>query len=429
MGIHKLKSMVKRDIDVLVIVLAGGEGQRLKPLTNSRSKPAVPIGGKYRLIDIPLSNAYHSRFRKILVLTQGKARSLHRHIKNTWTNDEKSESFINLLTPQELGSVYKGDADAVRQVVEDIEYHNPDYVLILPGDHLVKMQYYDFIRFLADRDGDVAISIISRSLQMAGFFGSLSVDSDSRVVAFREKDPDTPFRAKDENSFYASMGIYGFKTDALLKSLEYEGNLFGRDIIPRLLNGMTVLGYDYSEYNKIHETILTEEDGRMIEKKVQESSDSCYWRDVGTIDEYFKANMDLVSITPKLNLYGREWPFFSIDNNLGPAKVINPERRSGVESAIISEGSFLSDVEGKDIVISPSVYIEKSNLNQVICFSNCNIRNCHIQRTIIDKNVELRDMEIGFDEEADRNNGIYIDKSSGIRIVQKKYRRTRELKP
>jgi glucose-1-phosphate adenylyltransferase len=420
--------MVKRDIDVLVIVLAGGEGQRLKPLTNSRSKPAVPIGGKYRLIDIPLSNAYHSRFRKILVLTQGKARSLHRHIKNTWTSDEKSESFINLLTPQELGSVYAGDADAVRQVVEDIEYHNPDYVLILPGDHLLKMQYYDFIRFLADRDGDVAISIISRPLHMAGIFGSLSVGSNSKITSFKEKDPDTPFRTGND-SFYASMGIYGFKTDALLKSLEYEGNLFGRDIIPQLLKEMTVLGYDYSDNNKINETILTEVDGRIVEKKVKESSDSCYWRDVGTIDEYFKANMDLVSITPKLNLYGKEWPFFSIDNHLGPAKVINPNQRGCVESVIISEGSFLSDVIGKDLVISPSVYIEKSELNQVICFSNCRIRNCKIQHTIIDKNVELEDSEIGFDEETDRNNGIYIDKSSGVRVVQKKYCRKRKLKP
>ena len=209
----------------------------------------------------------------------------------------------------------------------------------------------------------------------------------------------------------------------------YGGNLFGKDIIPQLLNDMTVLGYDYSEYNKIHETILTEEDGRIVERKVKESSDSCYWRDVGTIDEYFKANMDLVSITPKLNLYGKEWPFFSIDNHLGPAKVINPEQIGSIKSAIISEGSFLSDVIGSDLVISPSVYIEKSNLNQVICFSNCHIRNCHIQRTIIDKNVELEDTEIGFNKETDRNNGIYIDKSSGIRVVQKKYCRTRKLKP
>ena len=411
--------MKGRELDALVVVLAGGEGQRLKPLTEKRLKPAVPIGGKFRLIDIPLSNAYHSRFRKILILAQGRDRSLQRHIKDTWSADEKSDSFINYLSPQIQGTSFAGDADAVRQAMDDIQYYDPDYVLVVPGDHLLRMQYYDFLKYLTNRKGDVLISVIPQPMEKAADFGSIQVGADSRVISFREKDKNTPWRIDGTDTFYASMGIYAFKREVLVEVLENQGDLFGKHLIPEILKDYKVLAYDYCEHNHIPEIILDEKDGRLQEVKEDSSRDGCYWRDVGTIGEYFRANMDLVSTSPKLNLYNREWPFYSINTHQGPAKVINPNRKGQVESAIICEGSFLSDVIGKDLVISPSVYISNSDLDQVVCFNHCIIKDCRIKRTIIDKNVNLQGLEIGFDEEADRALGIFVDPVSGVRVINK----------
>ncbi|MBB6480553.1 sugar phosphate nucleotidyltransferase [Spirochaeta isovalerica] len=413
--------MKRRKTEVLVLILTGGLGTRLMPLTASRLKPAVLIGGKFRLIDIPLSNAYHSEFRKILVLAQGMDKSLTRHIKDAWASDEKSDSFINFLSPQQIGAFDNGDADAVRHVINEIEYYDPDIVLIVPGDHLVKMDYRNFTDFLVRNKGDAAISIIPQPLHKAGSFGSIAIDEKSLITEFREKDRETPLRASSDDTFFASMGIYAFKTPVLTSALEEEGNLFGRDIIPKILKDKKILGYDYHSNNHIPEIIIKRDGNRMFEEFVDSSPDSLYWRDVGTIEEYFEANMDLVSITPKFNLYGKEWPFFSIHNNFGPAKIINPENRSGVESAVICEGSFLSDVTGSNLVISSLVFIEKSSLSQVIVFNNTKITNCRIQRAIIDKHVVLNNMEIGFNDEADRAAGIYIDGDSGIRVVPKGY--------
>lgn len=389
--------------------------------TASRLKPAVLIGGKFRLIDIPLSNAYHSDFRKVLVLTQGMDKSVARHIKDAWLSDQKSNSFINIISPQKIGAFDSGDADAVRHVISDIKYYNPDIVLVVPGDHLVKMDFQSFVDFLIQNGGDAAISIIPQPLHKAYSFGSLAIDENSIITEFREKDSDTPLRGTTDDTFFASMGIYAFKTSFLIHALKEEGNLFGRDIIPQMLINNKILGYDYCRNNHIQEKIIKRDGNRMLEELVDASPDSSYWRDVGTTREYFDANMDLVSITPKFNLYGREWPFFSINNHLGPAKIINPGNRSGVESTVICEGSFLSDVTGKDLVISSLVFIEKSSLNRVIVFNDTKITNCRIQRTIIDKHVVLNGMEIGFNEDADRKAGIHIDKDSGIRVIPKGY--------
>ncbi len=413
--------MKGRELDALVVILAGGEGQRLKPLTEKRLKPAVPIGGKFRLIDIPLSNAYHSRFRKILILAQGRDRSLHRHIKDTWPADEKSDSFVNYLSPQILGTSYAGDADAVRQAIDDIQYFSPDYILVVPGDHLLRMQYYDFLKFLTDRKGDVVISVIPQPIEKAADFGSIQVGPDSRIISFREKDKDTPWKIEGTDNFYASMGIYAFKRDVLIKALRHQGDLFGRNLIPELLQDNIVLAYDYCKYNHIPENVLLEKDGSLEEVIEDSSRDGCYWRDVGTIGEYFRANMDLVSTSPTFNLYNREWPFYSMNSHQGPAKVINPNRKGKVESAIVCEGSFLSDVTGKDLVISPSVYISNSDLDQVVCFNHSIIKDCRIKRTIIDKNVNIQGLEIGFDEEADRSHGIFIDPASGVRVIKKRF--------
>jgi len=403
-------------LETLVVVLAGGEGTRLKPLTEHRAKPAVPIGGKYRLIDIPLSNAFNSKLTNILILTQGADDSLIKHVSNIWTSDPRRRSFVEVRSPQILGETYKGDADAVRQVLRNIKFHNPKNVLIVPGDHLLKMDYHKFVDFMEQKNGDFAISIISQPMEQAKQLGSIKIDDSSRIIEFKEKDRDTPFRAKKKDEFYASMGIYAAKTEKLIEALQKEGALFGKHIIPSVLGSMNVVGYDYTENNYIPEIPRINKDGIMIRGDRTKSADSTYWRDVGTISEYFEANMDLVSITPRFSIYNTEWRFFTDNTYFGPGKQV-----AGPETALISEGSTLTSVGGRDIVISPNVFIEHSDLNQVIVFNDSDIHKCRIKRTIVDKNAILVGMEIGYNASRDERNGIFIDPDSGIRVVRKFY--------
>ncbi|MGD2084935.1 MAG: sugar phosphate nucleotidyltransferase [Candidatus Aminicenantes bacterium] len=262
--------------NILVVVLAGGEGRRLLPLTATRTKPAVTIGAKYRLIDIPLSNAANSGLHKCLVLTQGKDKSLNWHIKNT------------------------------------------------------------------------------------------------------------PFIFTDDNTetyFLASMGIYAFKTKSLFKSLRIEGERFGEHIIPRILPSIKTVAYNYNENNIIMDRRWVQYNDMLI-NEVEKSSDSDYWRDVGTIAEYFQANMDLAGITPRFNLYGEKWPFFTRRRELGPAKIIHTRKSEKIESAIVGEGCILSNVKGRSIVVSPLAYIDRSELENVIIFQSANIQKCRIKNTI-----------------------------------------------
>jgi len=412
--------------DVLVIVLAGGEGSRLHPLTNFRAKPAVPIGGKFRLIDIPLSNAANCGLRKSIILTQGKDASLIKHLKDVWYSDSRFGVSVDIISPQISGSTYKGDADAVRQVVDRLKTLKPDYVLVVPGDHLLKMDYSNFVDFLASSNAGAVIAVKPELVKYAKHLGSIHMNSKQKIIGFYEKNPDTPYKFIDKDNqevFYASMGIYAFKRTVLIKALSKKGDFFGKDIIPSLLSNTKVLGYDYKTHNIIVDTIKISIKNHLINSNGV-SSDSDYWKDVGTIKEYFKANMDLVSITPRFNLYGEKWPFYTENFNLGPGKIIKPHGEGCINNVLLSEGSFLSDSEASSIVISPKSIIDKSRLEEVIIFNNSTIHECDIKRTIIDKNVILKNMRIGFDEEEDRKNGIYIDELSKIRIVPKNYDHT-----
>lgn len=413
---------------VLVVVLAGGEGKRLMPLTKTRTKPAVAIGGKYRLIDIPLSNAANSGLMKSFILTQGLDRSLNWHIKNTWYSDRHHNAFTEVISPQGVGNTYRGDADAVRQIMDEIKAVKPSYVLVVPGDHLLKMDYFKLVKFLVEKEADAAISIIKQSTDLASQFGSLQVDKDDVITAFREKDPETPFAFPDENKpgkkvFFASMGIYAFKTKVLSKALKVDGDLFGQQVIPEILPNMKIVGYNYNEHNNIVDRRWVQINDIMVEE-YECSTDSDYWRDVGTISQYFNANMDLTGISPAFNLYGERWPFFTSKRDLGPAKIIRTHGGENIESAIVSEGSVLSNVKGKNVVVAPRVYIDKSDLDHVIILGGSTIQKCWIKNTIIDKRVHLMDMAIGFDEDEDRKRGIYVDPESGIRVIPKEYEYT-----
>lgn len=409
--------------NILVVVLAGGEGRRLLPLTATRTKPAVTIGAKYRLIDIPLSNAANSGLHKCLVLTQGKDKSLNWHIKNTWYSDYHYGAFTEVISPQGVGKTYMGDADAVRQVMDEIKAIKPAVVVVVPGDHLLKMNYFDFAAFLVDKKADAAISVIKKPLDQAKNLGSLMVDRDDGITGFREKDPNTPFIFTDDNNetyFLASMGIYAFKTRSLFKSLRMEGERFGEHIIPRILPSIKTVAYNYNENNIIMDRRWIQYNDMLI-NEVEKSSDSDYWRDVGTIAEYFQANMDLAGITPRFNLYGEKWPFFTCRREVGPAKIIHTKESEKIESAIVGEGCILSNVKGRSIVVSPLAYIDRSELENVIIFQSANIQKCRIKNTIVDKGAVLMGMTIGFEEEEDRKRGIYIDPETGIRVIPKGY--------
>jgi glucose-1-phosphate adenylyltransferase len=408
---------------ILVVVLAGGEGKRLLPLTASRTKPAVPIGAKYRLIDIPLSNAANSGLHKCLVLTQGKDKSLNWHIKNTWYSVHHYGAFTEVISPQGVGKTYLGDADAVRQVMEEIKTIKPAIVVIVPGDHLLKMNYFNLAQFLVEKKADAAIAVIQKKTDQARNLGSLMVDRDDCIASFREKDPNTPFLfpgKEGETYFLASMGIYAFKTKSLFKALKLQGELFGKHIIPQMLKTMKVVAYNYNDNNIILDRRWVLYNDMLIDE-VEKSSDSDYWRDVGTIGEYFQANMDLSGISPIFNLYGEEWPFFTSRRDVGPAKIIRTQESGKIESAVVGEGSIISNVSGRSLVISPMVRLDRCYLEDVIVFQGSTIQKCHIRNTIIDKQVILVDMAIGFDEEEDRKRGIYIDPETRIRVIAKGY--------
>ena len=410
--------------DILVVVLAGGEGRRLMPLTATRTKPAVPIGGKFRLIDIPLSNAANSGLHRVLVLTQGKDKSLNRHLKDTWYSDRHRGGFVDIITPQGVGESYLGDADAVRQICKDIRALRPRYVLVVPGDHLLKMDYFRFVMHMLDMGAHAAISVLPRPMEHAGQLGSLEVDGEGCIRQIREKDPQTPLaftREDGQTLFWASMGIYAFQTQVLLELLKQEGVLFGRDLLPALLGQYRVAAYPYEEQNVVYDEGWVHVNGFQV-PEMDVSSDSSYWRDVGTIGEYFQANMDLTGISPIFNLYGRRWPFLTFREDLGPAKIIRTVGGGGmIESAVVGESSFLSNVGGREIVISPQVYVDRSDLNRVIVFGRSTRQRCRIFNTIVEKDVQLMDMEVGFSEEMDRANGIFVDPDSGIRVVPKGY--------
>src|SRR3984893_1274108 len=397
---------------VLALVLAGGKGVRLEPLTRDRAKPAVPFGGAYRIIDFTLSNCINSDVRRIFVLTQYKSLDLIRHVRDGWSvlSPELGEYIEIIPAMKQVGEGwYVGTADAVFQNTQSILAETPDQVLILAADHIYKMDYRPMFEAHRRHQADITIATNQVLPEEADRFGIVEVNGENRVVGFEEK----PRHARPVRSIFnpsmvsASMGIYIFNTDVLVRLLREDAENpgsshdFVKDVIPRCLGASRVMAYDFIDFN---------------DKQAR------YWRDVGTLDAYYEANMDLVDVTPQLNLYDSRWPIRTLIPQQPPAKFVFAQegRRMGVAvDSIVSAGCIISGGRVMRSVLSPGVRVNSyCEVEYSILMPNVEIgRYSRVQRAIIDTGVKVPESSvIGFDAEQDRRNGHHIT-GGGIVVV------------
>jgi glucose-1-phosphate adenylyltransferase len=397
---------------ILTMILAGGRGERLHPLTADRAKPAVPFGGKYRIIDFTLSNCVNSGLRNMVVLIQYKSHSLDRHIRRGWNvfNPEFGEYIISLPPQQRISQDwYRGTADAVYQNWFIVEDKQPEYLLILAGDHIYKMNYREMYSFLQQKQADVVVGAIEYPLEQASNFGVMTVNSDAQIIHFDEKPAQPTPMPNDPSRALCSMGIYLFRTsclrDHLLADAERDtAHDFGRDIIPGMIGSRRVFAYNFRDENR---------------KAVK------YWRDVGTLDAYWEANMDLVSVDPLFNLYDQDWPIRTYQGQFPPAKFVFAEEaqggRMGVAlDSIVCGGCIISGGRVQNSVLSPDVRVNDfAEVFQSILMENVEIGDrCRIRRAIIDKDVTIPPKtEIGYDQEADRKRFTVTE--SGLVVISK----------
>jgi len=402
--------------DILAFVMAGGRGERLMPLTRDRTKPAVPFGGIYRLIDFTLSNCVNSQIYKIIVLPQYKSQSLSDHLEEGWNIfSRKMGHFLKLVPPQQRIGLdwYRGTADSIRQNLYLIERYKPQHVLILSGDHIYKMDYSLFVRYHQEKDADLTISLLEVDKDLAHQVGVAEVNTDFRITAFREK-PKTDVKTipGDPKHVLASMGIYLFRTDILLDVLEAnKEDDFGRDIIPRMLDSHRVYAYPYGQQNQIEDVIfLTLENGEREPRLQSRTRDSSYWRDVGTLDAYWNANMDLTGVDPFFNLYGIKWPVHTHQILAPPAKFIFASERpedfrvgkaldSLVAPGCIISGIVRNSVLAYNVVVRSWATVDESVISDGVVVG----RHCKIKKAIIDKqNIIPPHTQIGYNPREDR---------------------------
>jgi glucose-1-phosphate adenylyltransferase len=394
--------------DTLVILLAGGVGERLAPLTKERAKPAVYFGGPYRIIDFTLSNCINSGLRRIFIATQYKSLSLNRHIRMGWSVvSEELGEFVDILPPQKrVGEHwYLGTADAVYQNLYSIVREEPEQVLILSGDHVYKMDYSKMLRFHLDKGADVTLASLEVPIGDGRRFGIVSVDENARVIDFQEK-PESPAPLPGAPQVaLASMGIYIFKADVLVKALEEDAarqsnHDFGKDIIPTLINTAPVYSYRFYDENK---------------------KASKYWRDIGTLDAYFEASMDLCHVNPEFNLYDPEWPLRTYQPQAPPAKFVFAEegRRCGQAlDSIISSGCIISGSRVSGSILCPNVRVHSfCDIEQSILMPGVRVgRHARVRRAIVDRDVLIpRGALIGFNADEDRRRHTVTD--AGVVVV------------
>jgi len=417
--------------DTLAFVMAGGRGERLMPLTRDRTKPAVPFGGIYRLIDFTLSNCVNSGVYKIIVLPQYKSQSLQDHLEEGWNFfSHKIGHFLKIVPPQQRVGLdwYRGTADSIRQNLYLIERYKPENVLILSGDHIYKMDYRLFVEYHDEKEADLTISLFEESKESADQFGVAEVDEDFRIKAFREKPKDNVKTIPgDPDHVLASMGIYLFRTETLVEILESTQEVdFGRDIIPRSLDTYQVYAFPYQKLNRIEDYIyVTLENGDRDLQLDPCTRDSSYWRDVGTLDAYWNANMDLTGVDPYFNLYGRKWPIHTYQIQAPPAKFIFANERSkGFRAgkaldSIVASGSIISGVVRNSVIAHDVVVRSWSTVEESVVSDGVEVgRYCKIKKAIIDKENTLPPhTTVGYNPDEDRKRFTVTPR--GIVVVPK----------
>ena len=394
--------------ETLALILAGGRGSRLKHLTLWRAKPAVPFGGKFRIIDFPLSNCINSGIRRIGVLTQYKAHSLIQHVQRGWSflRGEFGE-FIELLPAQQRieTSWYAGTADAVYQNIDIIRQHAPEYVLILAGDHIYKMDYGQMIAYHVESGADMTVGCLEVDPEQARAFGVMGVNDTGRVTEFLEKPDEPPSMPGKPGVVLASMGIYVFNTAFLFERLirdaddSRSSHDFGKDIIPGIIDRYKVMAYPFRD---------------------EKNDVQAYWRDVGTVDSYWEANLELIGVTPELNLYDSEWPIWTYQEQWPPAKFVfdDDDRRGMAIDSMVSGGCIISGSTVRHSLLFSDVQVDAGAVVQdsVILPSVHIGQNCEVRRCVIDKGCQIPDgMNIGVDEKEDARHFFISPK--GVRVV------------
>jgi len=390
------------------VLLAGGQGERLWPLTRDRAKPAVPFGGAYRIIDVTLSNCLNSDLRRVFVLTQYKALSLNRHVRRGWSALMGHGDFIEVLPPQMRVSQhwYQGTADAVYQNIYSIGSEQSSFVFVLSGDHIYKMNYQKMLAQHLASGAEVTVATLEVDpAEAANRFGVLETDAHWRIVGFEEKPAQPKPSLVRPDKVNASMGVYLFHTQLLLPVLISDAedaassHDFGKDILPKIISKNRVFAFNFVDENK---------------------KDTSYWRDVGTIDAYHEANMDLCAVTPVFNLYDNTWPLHTWQQQYPPAKFVfaDPERTGSAFDSVVSGGSIVSGGRVRRSVLGYDVRVNSySEVEESIVFNHVNIgRHCRIRRAIIDRHVSLPEgTVIGYDLHADR--ARYTVSEGGVAVV------------
>jgi len=403
-------------IRVLGIVLAGGKGTRLFPLTKERAKPAVPFGGKYRIIDFVLSNFINSGIYSIYVLTQFRSQSLLQHLSEGWQFGPLLHNQFLIPVPAQMRHPeevwYQGTADAIYQNINLVEQAHPDAVAIFGADHIYRMNIASMVEYHVTKKAEVTVAAIPVAKRYAGEFGVIEAAADGRILGFHEKNLDAPTMPNDTEQVFASMGNYVFSTKTLIDLLHEDarrlesGHDFGKDILPQLAGNAGIFAYDF-QTNRIP--------GELADAKP-------YWRDVGTIEAYYEANMDLRSVSPALNLFNRQWPVRSSSYSDPPAKFTFDEegRRGQAIDSIISGGCILSGGTVRHSVLGRGVRVHTAALvEECVIMDNCDVgRRAKVRRAILDKNVHVaEDDVIGYDLEADRARGYHVTET-GLVVVE-----------
>ena len=402
-------------LKVLAIVLAGGEGTRLHPLTKDRAKPAVPFGGKYRIVDFVLSNLINSGIYSIYVVVQFRSQSLLQHLSDGWAFGNMLKNQFIVPVPAQMRTSgktwYRGTADAIHQNINLIEQSAPDVVAVFGADHIYRQNIREMIEFHEQKRAHVTVAAIPVDRKFSKDFGVIETTLGGRIVGFHEKDPEAPTMPDDPNQVYASMGNYIFSTDMLLKMVEEDqldpdsSHDFGRNILPKAIGQAEMFAYNFLTNN-----IPGEPPNKLP-----------YWRDVGTLDAFFEANMDIRAIDPELNLFNQEWPLRTAGYSDPPAKFAFDEedRRGHAIDSVISGGTIISGGEVRNSVIGRHVYVHAgADVEECVIFDNCDIgRRSKLRRCILEKNVRIPDETvIGYDVDEDKRRFHVTE--SGIVVVE-----------